>query len=262
MPKELVSVVVVTYNSEDTIFETIESIANQSYENIEIVVSDDCSQDRTIEIVRDYANNKTNIQIITSDHNTGVAANANRGIKNAHGKFIKLIAGDDVLERDAIEQYHAAFVDEKTIIIGDFECFGKNQEAINRIEKYYEDRAGFFKLNNKKQFDYLIKDNPICAPAAGLIPRDLYETVGYYDENYKFLEDYPYWLKCSMNGIRFQFLDKKVVKYRVSEGSLTGKKKGKAFYCARDFFFDTRLKLLIRRGHFITAFCYTMFYLI
>ena len=97
----LVSVVVLTYNSSKTVLETLNSIAAQTYKNIELIISDDCSKDDTLKKCKKWElKNKqrfTQIIIIRSNQNTGTAANGNRGANAANGEWLKFIAADDVL---------------------------------------------------------------------------------------------------------------------------------------------------------------------
>src|SRR5450759_2313112 len=97
----LVSIIVVTYNSSKYVLETLESAKAQTYQNIELVVSDDCSTDDTVEICRKWIeeNNDRFVRttLVTSPENKGIPANCNRGIKASKGEWIKLIAGDDLL---------------------------------------------------------------------------------------------------------------------------------------------------------------------
>ena len=88
----LVSIVVITYNSEKYILETLESAKTQTYRNLELIISDDCSTDRTVqvcqhwlEINRDFF---INSKLIESPKNTGIPSNVNRGVNKAEGKWI------------------------------------------------------------------------------------------------------------------------------------------------------------------------------
>ena len=101
MENKLVSVRVVSYNSAQTILDTLESIRKQTYQNIELIVSDDCSKDNTVELVYNWLEaNKSRFvrtELITVPFNTGTSANVNRSIKACHGEWIKGIAADDIL---------------------------------------------------------------------------------------------------------------------------------------------------------------------
>ena len=102
----LVSVIVITYNSAEFVLQTLESINNQKYKNLELIISDDSSTDNTIEICENWVslNSKffTNCEIVNFMINTGIPANCSRGVAAANGKWIKLIAGDDLLMPNCI----------------------------------------------------------------------------------------------------------------------------------------------------------------
>src|SRR5947209_20083704 len=102
----LVSVIVITYNSASTVLETLISIKQQTLQNIELIITDDCSYDTTVEVCLNWLNlNRerfVNVTILKADKNTGVAANCNRGLKASTGQWIKFIAGDDILLTDCL----------------------------------------------------------------------------------------------------------------------------------------------------------------
>jgi len=97
----LVSIIVITYNSAKYVLETLESAKVQTYLNIEVIVSDDCSMDDTVSVcskwLEDNKGRFARTQVLTNEENTGIAENCNRGIKAGKGNWIKLIAGDDLL---------------------------------------------------------------------------------------------------------------------------------------------------------------------
>lgn len=97
-----ISIVVVTYNSGKYVTETLDSIASQSYTGeIQLIVSDDCSQDDTVLIcknwLRDHKDRFPDATIISSTSNTGISGNYNRALKEVNGLWVKYIAGDDIL---------------------------------------------------------------------------------------------------------------------------------------------------------------------
>ena len=103
----LVTILVITYNSSEFIIETLKSVMLQTYRNIELIVSDDGSQDNTVVLCKDWIEeNKErfiNTRIIEVKKNTGIPANCNRGLKESKGEWLKYIAGDDVLFNTCIE---------------------------------------------------------------------------------------------------------------------------------------------------------------
>jgi len=97
----LVSIVVITYNSSKYVLETLESCKNQTYKNIELIISDDASKDNTVKLCQNWIEkNKKRFfrtELITTIKNTGIPSNCNRGVRASKGEWVKLIAGDDVL---------------------------------------------------------------------------------------------------------------------------------------------------------------------
>jgi glycosyltransferase involved in cell wall biosynthesis len=93
----LVSVFSVTYNQQEFIRESIESVLDQDYDNLEIVIGDDCSQDNTWPIVQEYQRNHPDkIKAFRNEQNLGITGNCNEVLKRCTGKYIAFIAGDDV----------------------------------------------------------------------------------------------------------------------------------------------------------------------
>ena len=108
----LVSVVIPSYNSGKFISETLKSVSSQTYEEIEIIVVDDCSTDNTIEIIKKH--NDPRLVLIQLEKNKGVANARNVGIANSKGTYIAFVDSDDVWIKDKLkkqikimEQYHA-----------------------------------------------------------------------------------------------------------------------------------------------------------
>lgn len=95
MEKSLVSIITPTYNSESYIKETINSIIEQSYENWELLITDDCSTDNTIEIVNYYSKRDSRIKLFTLEKNSGAGVARNNSIMHAKGKYIAFCDSDD-----------------------------------------------------------------------------------------------------------------------------------------------------------------------
>ena len=93
--KPLVSVFIVTYNSSDYIIEALDSVRNQTYPNIELVVSDDCSTDNTVPLVKDwmksYGSCFSRTEIVVAPKNQGIPSNYNRAVNACHGEWLKMM---------------------------------------------------------------------------------------------------------------------------------------------------------------------------
>lgn len=220
----LVSVPVITYNSSKTIVETLDSIYNQTYPNIELIVSDDCSTDNTVEICQKWisAHNRrfNNIKIIKSPINTGVSANCNRAEDACNGEWEKMIAGDDILFPKCIETFLKYVGDRVDLpcIFSRVQCFSAIDGKIVDVPFDYD----FFSLSREQQLNKLVY-NGNCIPAPGIFTNIvLMRRLGIRnDERIPFLEDYPKWINILNSGYKLELLDQELVKYRVSCGIST-----------------------------------------
>lgn len=167
----LVSIIVITYNSAKYVLETLESARAQTYQNIELIISDDGSQDNTVEMCKDWLseNNKcfVSTELLTVEKNTGVPANCNRGIKAAQGEWIKFIAGDDILLSTCVED-NVKYVPGKDIkiLLSSVKLFDTTgKEKINGEVWPLQNHRSFFDLNAEEQFFLLIIGDGISSTA-------------------------------------------------------------------------------------------------
>ena len=228
----LVSVCVVTYNSAATIVDTLESIKAQTYQNLELVVSDDCSKDDTVKVCREWiAANKDRFAaatVIESEVNTGVSANCNRGFSYAKGGWIKVIAGDDTLMADCV-RINMDYVDRNPsvdILFSRIHAFGE-AEKVTRYESRF--KYGYFYMS-PKSFKYrLLTGNFLPAPTS-FIRKSSYLALGGFDESVPHIEDWPFWIKASFNDCRIDFINKVTVNYRMAETSSSMSSRKSVFF--------------------------------
>lgn len=96
MIENLVSVITPVYNSENYIEKTISSVLNQTYKNLEIILVDDCSTDRSKEVIKDIEKNDTRVKYVRLEKNSGAAVARNKGLETAKGQYVAFIDSDDV----------------------------------------------------------------------------------------------------------------------------------------------------------------------
>ena len=96
MDKSLVSIITPTFNSEKFIAETIQSVKNQTYENWEMIIVDDCSSDETFSIISNFSKNDNRIKIHQLKNNSGAGVARNEGVNLATGRFISFLDSDDL----------------------------------------------------------------------------------------------------------------------------------------------------------------------
>lgn len=217
----LVSVVVITYNSEKTILETLDSIYSQTYKNIELIISDDSSKDNTIKVINKWLNEKKerfiNVRLLNLEKNVGITKNLNTGLKEARGEYIKTIAGDDILLETCIEDsLRYCLKNNFEIIYSKVIPFTTipNLKYEKKLIKIEENKISFFNLSLAQQFRELLFHFPITT--IGLfISNKLLKEVQYFDERFEMIEDYPFAFKIVSKGYKLNLLDKEEVKYRV-----------------------------------------------
>lgn len=219
----LVSVVVITYNSSKYVLETLESIKSQTYKNIELVISDDCSTDETVAICQEWVEENqqrfVRTEIVEVEKNTGVAPNCNRGLNAAQGEWVKLIAGDDIVFPNGIQAYM------------EFVSKNNNIEVAISSWRYFGEKSGRFSVNecvNEMPLDLQLKrallrvrDGQPGLGCSGFYKRKALLSVGGYDESFPMIEDYPTTLRILNSGIKIYYLDVVCVGYRINGGSIS-----------------------------------------
>ncbi len=226
MEQPLVSVPVITYNSSRTVLETLESIKAQTYQNLELIVSDDCSTDNTVEICRKWIEqNKSRFvrtELLTVEKNAGVAGNNNRAAKACRGEWVKSIAGDDAFMPDCIQDCMDYVADHTDTIylFGKQKAFGASEERCKGIDAVFD--YTFFNLTKEQQLHRLVFDRN-CVPATTVFyNRERAKQLNIKeDERIPLLEDWPKWINLLRAGVKLHFIDKVLVKYRVG-GISTG----------------------------------------
>lgn len=224
--KPIVTVSVTAYNSSKYILETLNSIKGQTYHNLILQISDDCSIDNTIEICKKWIEENQSrfvkTKIIVPGKNTGVSANCNRGWDECETEWLKSIAGDDLLLPDCVETYMNYFNDnpESILIFGKALTFSTKNGV--RVFGGYAHDYSYFNLTPQELHHQLIwKGNRLPAASAFYNVHALKQKGVRHDTRIRNIDDYPKWIKLSGMGIKFYFIDKDTVLYRREESSLS-----------------------------------------
>lgn len=255
---DLVSVIVQSYNSDDTILRTLDSVKSQDYPHIELIITDDCSRDNSIKVVSDWIKQNEgcldSIKLITSDVNTGIVANSNRAFKVAKGKYLEFLAADDYMSSDAISTY-VSFCEANSdkLPICKVKLFSDDGRLDKNVEKYCEECYKLALLSHKEQYRNLLMKNWIVAPAAAFFPAELMKKFGGYDESYRWFEDYPFSLKCMSKGYSYGFIDKELIYYRISGQSITGSSMSPLKKDEARLFFKQKMWQMIKNGMALEA---------
>jgi glycosyltransferase involved in cell wall biosynthesis len=224
----LVSVILITYNSSCFVVETLDSIKTQTYKNIELIISDDGSIDNTLCICNTWLrNNKERFvrtKVVSVEKNTGIPKNCNRGVTEAKGEWLKLIAGDDVLIDDCIMN-NIKFISSAPNIEFCFSDIYSYKDNFLRENLIFDDGSydlkakKFSELSNVFQLQVIARGSLIKAPTLFLNKLKL-QNIGNFDESYPFLEDWTTYHNWLQKGYKIHYLPKKTIKYRVNNESI------------------------------------------
>lgn len=180
----IVSIVTPVYNQEDTIVETIESVLNQSYQNIEYIVVNDGSNDGTASKLAQF---ESLVTVVYQEHR-GQAAAINNGWLRAKGDYLSYVSGDDVLYKDCIKNLINAVDDKAVLYYGDYDLINEKSRKIKTV---------FTKEYSKNG---LVSDL-ICYPGlAPLFRKEYFTCLGGWNTAYKFIPDFEFWIRMSDIG--------------------------------------------------------------
>lgn len=188
-----VSVIMGVYNCSATLQEALDSLYHQTFQDFEIVICDDGSQDNTYEIALNNALSHPNVQLLKNDKNLGLNVTLNKCLCKARGQYIARMDGDDLSSPNRFEE-EVLFLDIHP------------EYAIVSCPMYYFDEQGVFgqgEGNGEPSLFSFVKGTPFChAPC--MVRREAYEAVGGYSVDKKLLrvEDYHLWIKMYAAGYR------------------------------------------------------------
>ena len=214
----LVSICIPAYNNAGYIKKTVESILNQTYRNIELIVVDDKSTDDTVEILESIED--TRLKIYKNEENLGMAGNWNRCLSLARGEFIKLICADDMIDANAIELEAKAMQENPMVNLVEsdtrlVDITGKKTGAFKRYPK-----SGVVDGKKLAHTSLMIQDF-YGAPVNNLIRRSALEKVGGFDPAFTYILDFDLWVRMSLSGDVY-IIHRLLNSFRIRNDSNTG----------------------------------------
>ncbi|MCC6255622.1 MAG: glycosyltransferase [Ignavibacteriaceae bacterium] len=205
----LISVITPSYNQGDFVEETIKSVLNQSYTNIEYIFIDGGSTDRTMNIVEKY---KDKIRIIIHEKDKGQTDAINKGFKLAKGELVGWVNSDDILYSDCVENIVALYDMNKTAAVFYHSYNDMINESGSLIKTYQH------KIPNRK---HLLFSNYDVIQQGSFYNLGLVKKVGYLDIENHYCMDLDLWLKLSMQGEIIYTADKPHSAFRIYSGTKT-----------------------------------------
>jgi len=128
----LISIAMCTYNGEVYLKHQLDSILNQSYKNIELIIVDDISTDNTLNILREYAKTDNRIKIYENEQNLGFIKNFERAISLCSGEFIALSDQDDIWKPQKLEYFYT-HINNNILIYSDAILIDENEKKLNKM---------------------------------------------------------------------------------------------------------------------------------
>jgi glycosyltransferase involved in cell wall biosynthesis len=235
MDKNLVSVVIPTYNTSNFLIKAIQSVINQTYKNWELIIVDDGSTDQTRQIVEEFQKKDSRIKYFFQN-NKGQGAARNLGIKNASGNYIAFLDSDDEFFENKLERVISYFEKDKNIgfiytdaiIIGDYLYKKRRSEIVTPYSG---------KIYTKLLFNNFITTSTV------VVKREVLQNCGLFDES-NFLrnfEDYDLWLRIAKK-YKIEYIPEVLVKYYFVP-KITSWKKRRRAYKAMIYIYYKNLKI-------------------
>lgn len=182
MHNPLVSVIVTVYNGENFLCQALDSVVGQHYKNIEIIIVDDGSTDKTAELVKPYLK-KSNVSYVFQE-NAGQAAALNKGVSIATGEFLSFIDHDDLWEPTKLELQVNAFTHDAGL------------EAVFAYQKSFAENKASDKLTFEREAI------PAYIPGSMLIRKDAFFKIGFFDTSIQKGYFFPWIDSLRMNNIK------------------------------------------------------------
>lgn len=192
----LVSIVTVSFNCERTIERTIKSVRDQTYKNIEYIIIDGLSTDKTINIIKYYESEFNGNLKWISEIDNGLYHAMNKGVKRATGEFIGILNSDDWYELNSVEVIVESFVKdpELQLVHGNMARYNSNNSLIS----IYGKRTSKFNFLDKTPYSH-----PTC-----FIKTGVYKNYGNFDTQFNTASDYDFMLRIYYSNIKTLHIDR------------------------------------------------------
>jgi teichuronic acid biosynthesis glycosyltransferase TuaG len=217
----LISIITPTYNSELYIAEMINSVISQTYKNWELVITDDCSDDETVSLIRNIMLYETRIKLFTLSKNSGSATARNNSMNNSSGEYFAFCDSDDLWREDKLETQMGFMIQNNLSF-----CFTAyeiiNHKGIPINITVDSSNSGFFTYSD------MLKKKATLGCCTVMLRK---KSFGGLLEmpNIRTGQDYAFWLKLLKNSNHYAHILPKILsKYRISPNSISRNKFKKA----------------------------------
>ena len=208
----LVSVILPVKNCAEYISETINSVLNQDFKDFELIIINDESTDRTLDIIEAYSDARIRVY-----NRKGLIQNLNFALKIAKGNFIARIDGDDIMYKSRLKlQYNLMNTNEDIAVCSSYVMkFSTTYHIPKSVNKNYF-KGGYI----TNPLELMVKGNIIFHPSV-MIRRDFLLNHRLSYQQYSFAEDYKLWVEIAKRGGKFFIIPKFLTKYRISNTQIS-----------------------------------------
>ena len=219
--RPLVSVICVSYNHESFVIEALESVKGQTYSNIEIIIVDDGSRDRSVELIEKWSQENREVQFLNLKSNHGYCLAFNQALKLAKGEFIIDFATDDLMTLNKIEEQVSFF----STLSEDYGVVFTDAGYINKDGKHLRDHFSYLLkmglINEIPEGDVYTKVlSTYFIPSPTMMVKSIvYKTLNGYDENLVY-EDFDFWVRSS-RIFKYGYLPRNLMKIRRNINSMS-----------------------------------------
>lgn len=213
----LISIIMPSFNSGKTIAESIESVISQTYENWELLITDDCSSDDTISIINTFISKDHRIKMFQNSKNSGAAISRNLSISNARGDYIAFLDSDDIWLPNKLSIQLSYMLNRKDV---DFSF-----TAYEIVDEYGHSAGRVIDLQGENlAFNYfdMLRKKATLECSTVLFRREAFED--YLMPNIRTGQDYALWLKLLKTGKKAYLVNEVLTKYRILPNSISRNK--------------------------------------
>ncbi len=215
----LVSVCIPAYNNADYISETIDCILNQTYQNLELVICDDHSTDKTVEVIQSYSDPR--VKLFLNEKNLGMSGNWNNCLQKCSGEYIKLICADDMLAQDALEKEVLALINNPSAVMSESDTQFRDLQG-NTKGSYTRYKTSGLVDGKVIARAGLFSRNLFGAPLNNTFRRSVLEKINGFDPSFKYILDYDFWVSIACLG-NVYIIHEPLNYFRLRNDSNTGK---------------------------------------
>lgn len=218
----LVSIICLCYNHEQFIIESLNSVLNQTYKNIELIIADDYSNDDSKQTIQRWLKNYPNIKFIFNETNLGNTKTFNKALKIAKGDYIIDLAADDVLLPYCVEKQLNTFLNSEQknlgIVYGNTELITENNTHLRYYYEVDSEKKALKKPASGDIYLAMLNQSSMICSVSSMVKREVLESLNGYDEDLAY-EDLDLWIRAS-RSYNFEFIDSILIQKRELKNSM------------------------------------------